>query len=108
MSSGTLEVLGESAGRLRREIGYVPQHGGFDAALNIRGWDVVRLGLDGDRWGLPVSMRSTRRRETNARIAEVLRLVGAEEYAHRPVGQLSGQIRPRCPIPRQGTRVPVP
>ena len=35
-------------------VGYLPQRRSFDAGTRIRGLDVVRLGLDGDRWGLPL------------------------------------------------------
>ncbi len=33
-------------------IGYLPQRRSFDPGLRIRGVDIVRLGWDGDRWGV--------------------------------------------------------
>ena len=39
-------------GQARDRIGYLPQRRSFDASLRVRGRDIVRLGLDGHRWGL--------------------------------------------------------
>ena len=103
LSAGTLNVLGQPAGRLRREIGYVPQHGGFDASLNIRGVDVVRLGLDGDRFGLPSPRGRASIRERADRVIE---LVGATSYATAPVGRLSGGEQQRLLIAQALVRGP--
>src|SRR5438477_8447143 len=54
LSAGRAQVLGHAAGAARRDIGYLPQRRSFDAGLRVRGLDIVRLGLDGDRWGLPL------------------------------------------------------
>jgi zinc/manganese transport system ATP-binding protein len=93
LAAGTLDVLGQPAGTTSSRIGYLPQRRSFDAGLRVRGVDVVRLGLDGHRWGvqLPGARRwSARARSDQARVQEVLHLVGAQDYAHRPIGQLSG------------------
>jgi len=58
LSGGSLRVLGEAPGAANARIGYLPQRRTFDASLRIRGLDVVRLGLDGDRWGIPLPGRS--------------------------------------------------
>jgi len=105
-AAGTVHVLGQAAGRENAQIGYLPQRRNFDASLRIRGIDIVRLGLDGDRWGLPVSLRARRRRAANERIAEVLRQVGATDYAHRPVGALSGGEQQRLLIAQALVRRP--
>ena len=105
-AAGSVRVLGEAAGQHNAEIGYLPQRRNFDSSLRVRGIDIVRLGLDGDRWGLPVSLRPARRRETNERIDEVLHKVGAEAYAHRPVGQLSGGEQQRLLIAQALVRRP--
>ncbi len=47
-------MLGETPGAARSRIGYLPQRRSFDADTRIRGVDMVRLGLDGARWGLPL------------------------------------------------------
>src|SRR5438874_7198346 len=92
------------AGGGRRAIGYLPQRRSFDASLRVRGWDVVRLGLDGDRWGVPLPGR--RSRTANARVQELVGLVGAEAYAHRPIGELSGGEQQRLLIAQALARRP--
>lgn len=99
--AGTAAVLGSPAGDARRRIGYLPQRRSFDPRLNIRGVDVVRLGLDGGRWGLPLPGSrwfSARERAARERVAEVIERVGATDYAHRRVGQLSGGEQQRILI----------
>jgi zinc/manganese transport system ATP-binding protein len=104
LAAGTVNVLGVPAGAARRRIGYVPQRKGFDRTLRIRGIDVVRLGLDGDRWGLPVpGLRARRRRDT---VAEVVSLVGASHYAARPIGELSGGEQQRLVVAQALVRQP--
>jgi len=105
-SVGSVRVLGGEPGDHNDQIGYLPQRRNFDSSLRVRGIDLVRLGLDGDRWGLPVSLSAGRRRTAKERIAEVLRQVGAEEYAHRPVGQLSGGEQQRLLIAQALVRRP--
>ncbi|HEY5389585.1 MAG TPA: ATP-binding cassette domain-containing protein, partial [Solirubrobacteraceae bacterium] len=51
--------------------------------------DIVKLGLNGARWGVPIPGLPSRAREA-ARVAEVIELVGASSYAERPIGELSG------------------
>ena len=47
-------VLGQPPRAANARIGYLPQRRSFDASTRVRGVDVVRLGLDGTRWGLPL------------------------------------------------------
>ena len=53
--TGRVEVL-RAARRATAggDIGYLPQRRSFDPGMRVRGVDVVRLGVDGDRWGLPL------------------------------------------------------
>ena len=88
-ATGQVRVLGQPPGRASRRIGYLPQRRSFDASVRIRGTDLVRLGLDGDRWGLPLPF-TRRGRAAARRVGEVIELVGASGYAHRPVGECSG------------------
>ncbi|MER5663464.1 metal ABC transporter ATP-binding protein [Streptomyces mirabilis] len=108
-AAGEVRVLGEAPGRAAHRVGYLPQRRSFDASLRIRGIDIVRLGLDGDRWGvpLPVPARfSARRRAARDRIAEVVELVGATAYAHRPIGECSGGEQQRLLIAQALVRGP--
>ena len=104
LASGTVSVLGEPAGAARRRIGYVPQRKGFDRTLRIRGLEVVRLGLDGNRWGMPLP--GPRARLSREAVAEVVRLVGASEYAGRPIGELSGGEQQRLVVAQALVRQP--
>src|SRR5947208_12001364 len=97
LSAGSLSVLGGPPGQRNADIGYLPQRRSFDAGLRVRGVDVVRLGLDGDRWGLTRPGRG-RQREAQRRIAEVIDLVDAAAYAERPVGEVSGGEQQRILI----------
>jgi zinc/manganese transport system ATP-binding protein len=105
---GRVEVLGGPPGRRNAAVGYLPQRRAFDPGVRIRGIDIVRLGWDGDRWGLPLpAFRSGRRsRQAADRVAEVVALVGAERYAHRPIGQCSGGEQQRLLIAQALIRRP--
>ena len=97
LRAGEAEVLGRRPGSANAEIGYLPQRRSFDAAARVRGVDVVRLGLDGDRWGVPLPF-TARARAARARVDEVVELVGATAYAERPIGELSGGEQQRLLI----------
>jgi zinc/manganese transport system ATP-binding protein len=92
LSAGSVSVLGGPPGSANRQIGYLPQRRHFDASTPIRGLDLVRLGLDGARWGLPL------RRTGGERVEEVIARVGATAYAKRRIGQLSGGEQQRLLI----------
>lgn len=103
-SAGTIRVLGAAPGRNNSSIGYLPQRRAFDPAMRIRGTDVVRLGWDGDRWG--VALPGRRSRQARDRVREAIALVGAEDYADRPIGQLSGGEQQRLLIAQALIRRP--
>ncbi|MGH3770885.1 MAG: metal ABC transporter ATP-binding protein [Pseudonocardiaceae bacterium] len=103
LAEGQVRVLGEPAGRANERIGYLPQRRNFDPSLRVRGRDIVRLGLDGHRWGLPLPASAwwpggAARRAAATRVEEVIDLVGAGGYADRPVGELSGGEQQRLLI----------
>ncbi len=99
LASGSLHVLGQPARRGNPAIGYVPQRRSFDADVRVRGRDIVRLGLDGARWGLPLPFLTTEQsREAARRVGEAIELVGAQAYADRPIGELSGGEQQRLLI----------
>jgi zinc/manganese transport system ATP-binding protein len=114
LAAGEVNVLGRPAGRENAKIGYLPQRRSFDSGTRLRGSDVVRLGLDGDRWGLPLPFARVRNRahppsgrgEARGRIEEVIKMVGAVEYADRPIGELSGGEQQRLLIAQALVRRP--
>lgn len=83
-TSGSVTVAG-NRGRTRGVIGYLPQKVGVDPDVPLRARDVVALGLDGQRLGLP--FRSRAQTET---VDELLDAVGATAFADARIGQLSG------------------
>ncbi|WP_327596823.1 metal ABC transporter ATP-binding protein [Streptomyces chartreusis] len=93
LSAGTLTVLGRPPGRGGRHIGYVPQQAALSAQAMLRARDLVRLGVDGHRFGPRRRMGAVRRR-----VDEILASVGATAYADVPVGLLSGGERQRVRI----------
>jgi len=82
---GELQVLGDKPHRGNALIGYIPQRSSFDAELSIRGRDFVNLGIDGHRWGVRLPGTAYDRAADAA-----IRAVGADSYADRPIGRLSG------------------
>jgi zinc/manganese transport system ATP-binding protein len=109
LHDGTVQVLGRPPGASGGEIGYLPQRRSFDAGLRIRGVDVVRLGANGERWGVEVpglTRLSSRRRAANARVDEVIELVGASAFADRPIGLVSGGEQQRLLIAQALVRKP--
>jgi zinc/manganese transport system ATP-binding protein len=92
LAAGTVSVCGQTPRRGSDMVGYVPQQKSFDPGLPLRGRDLVRLGLDGHRWGLPFGRRGDRR------IEEVIEAVGAAAYAGAAIGLLSGGEQQRLRI----------
>jgi zinc/manganese transport system ATP-binding protein len=92
-SSGRVLVGGSDRSSRHPLIGYVPQKIALDPDMPVRARDLVGLGLDGHRLGVP--LRSSSRR---ARIDEALLSVGAMEFADQRVGRLSGGEQQRVMI----------
>ncbi len=105
LAAGRATVLGGEPGQANDDIGYLPQRRSFDPSLRIRGVDVVRLGLDGDRWGVPLRLGSRRARD-RARVDELVEFVGAGDYADRPIGRVSGGEQQRLLIAQALVRDP--
>jgi zinc/manganese transport system ATP-binding protein len=109
LAGGTASVLSTTPLQARSRIGYLPQRHAFDRSARIRGVDLVRLGLDGTRWGIPVPItagaRAVRSRERE-QIHSTIELVGASAYAQRPIGELSGGEQQRLLIAQALVREP--
>ena len=92
-SEGVVLVEGADPASRRAAIGYVPQQRAFDRDLPLRGRDLVRLGLDGHRFGVRPSARGW-----HERVDRALASVGAGAYADAPVGRLSGGEQQRLRV----------
>lgn len=92
-ASGKVSVQGKPPRRGNSDIGYIPQQKTFDRNLPIRGRDLVRLGLNGHRFGFARSSRHDLKR-----VNEVIHQVGASRYADKPLGVLSGGEQQRLRI----------
>ncbi len=91
--SGRVRVAGDGGNRRNRSIGYVPQKVLLDPDMPMRARDLVGLGLDGHRFGIPMP--------TKARaglVDEMLAAVDAERFADTRVGILSGGEQQRVLI----------
>lgn len=92
LSAGRLEIVGHPVHSGNRNVGYVPQQHALVAAAGLRPRDLVRLGIDGHRWGLRRGGRA------GARVDALLAAVGASSYADAPLGMLSGGEQQRVRI----------
>jgi zinc/manganese transport system ATP-binding protein len=107
LSEGRATVLSGRPGSANSQIGYLPQRRSFEAGTRVRGTDLVRLGLDGTRWGFPLpAALSPRGRAARRRVEETIELVGASAYASRPIGALSGGEQQRLLIAQALVRRP--
>jgi zinc/manganese transport system ATP-binding protein len=89
LSGGTGFVHGEPIASGSERIGYVPQHRPLDREVMLRGKDLVRLGIDGRRWGV-APLRSADRSSRRETVARALRQVNGERLADVRVGVMSG------------------
>lgn len=92
-SAGTVLIQGRPRARRNPLVGYVPQQVLLDPDVPLRARDVVALGLDGHRLGMPV--RSRRRRQL---VDEMLDAVDARHFGDARVGNLSGGEQQRVLI----------
>lgn len=91
LTGGRLTIQGAPPRRGSRHVGYIPQQRLVDPSAPVRARDLVRLGLDGDRWGIGG-------RGPRGRVDALLAAVGASAYADVPLGMLSGGEQQRVRI----------
>jgi zinc/manganese transport system ATP-binding protein len=92
-STGRVLIDGRPRSRRNSLIGYVPQKFLLDPDMPLRARDLVGLGLDAHRLGIPLPSRARR-----ARIDEMLQAVDAGAFADARVGVLSGGEQQRVLI----------
>ncbi len=95
LASGRIQVFGQSARKMRRRIGYVPQRESVDWDFPVNALDVVTMGRYG-RIGL--FRRIGKAHKTAA--MNCLEKVGMAEFAHRQISQLSGGQQQRVFLAR--------
>ena len=91
--SGEIRIGGLAEPGRRASVGYVPQKIALDADMPLRARDLVTLGLDGNRLGLPFPSRARARR-----VDEMLHAVNADGFADQRMGNLSGGQQQRVLI----------
>ncbi len=94
LSAGRARIGGAEPRAGHPDIGYIPQQRTIDAGVQLRGTDLVGLGVDGHRWGLGLRGRAERRRKVAAAIADV----GAEKFARAPLESMSGGEQQRLRV----------
>ena len=85
LSAGRIWIRPSARSAPDPAIGYVPQTVVLDPDMPLRARDVVGLGLDGHRIGIPFPSRQRRRL-----IDEMIEAVDASSFADKRVGRLSG------------------
>lgn len=93
LTSGTIQLLGRPVRRGSRKIGYVPQQKLLEQGTPLRARDLVAFGVNGHRWGLPISTKRVR-----DIVDGVLDSVGAADLANAPVASLSGGEQQRIRV----------
>lgn len=93
LTEGTISINDHPVRRGDRQIGYIPQQKLIPAGTPMRARDLITLGVNGHRFGVPRS-----RRGEKERVDELLAAVGAESYADEPVGSLSGGEQQRLRV----------
>jgi zinc/manganese transport system ATP-binding protein len=92
-TTGHALVNGRPPAESRSHVGYVPQQRVFDRDATLRARDLVRLGLDGHRFGFARLDAQSKRR-----IDRTLDAVGASAYGDAAIGYLSGGEQQRLRI----------
>jgi len=93
LSAGSVRLAGGAVRSGDRRVGYIPQQKLLPAGTPLRGRDLVTFGVNGHRFGLPLSRAADRHR-----VDDLLEDVGATSFANRAVGSLSGGEQQRLRV----------
>lgn len=93
LAQGRATFAGQPVQRGDRRIGYIPQQRILAPGTPMRGRDLVAMGLTGHKFGIPWP-----RAQQRSAVDEALEKVGATQYAHRPIGMLSGGEQQRLRV----------
>ncbi len=85
LDQGQVFIDQRSAKRGNHHVGYIPQHRASDANVPLLAQDLVRLGIDGDRFGFALGSRNAK-----TKVASILKEVDATHLAKKRIGELSG------------------
>lgn len=96
--AGAVTFVGAGVGR---SVGYVPQKISLDPYMPLRARDLVALGFEGGRLGLPLPSADRRRR-----VSAMLSAVDATGFADQRIGNLSGGQQQRVLIAHALIRQP--
>jgi zinc/manganese transport system ATP-binding protein len=89
-SSGSITIEGRDK---HASVGYVPQKFTLDPYMPMRARDLVALGLDGNRFGIPLPSKARR-----SKVDDMLDAVDATQFADQRIGSLSGGQQQRVLI----------
>ncbi len=92
-TSGTVSICGQPHAARKGLVGYVPQKIQLDPDMPVRARDLVGLGLDGHRLGIPLAIA-----RPPPQVEEMLQAVDAAAFADERVGHLSGGEQQRVMI----------
>jgi zinc/manganese transport system ATP-binding protein len=93
LTAGEVRYRGHPVHVGERSIGYIPQQKLIDSGTPLRARDLVSFGVNGHRWGLPLSSRTEREH-----VDDLLAAVGATAFANVPVATLSGGEQQRVRV----------
>jgi len=93
LDAGRVTLDGHPIHRGDRRVGYIPQQKLAAAGTPLRGRDLVTLGVNGHRFGLPLTSRADR-----DKVDGLIEDVGATGFATQPIGTLSGGEQQRLRV----------